>query len=459
MYRPDARWSAAAVIVLTATATAITGIWGAGGGVEALFAVSADSLASIARLAGLLSAGLLLLQVILMARIPLFERAFGRAEITRRHRLTGIWSFVLLLVHIVLITIAYSLADGSSLAAEAWNIVVGYPGMVLASLGVVMIVLVMVTSARGVRRRLRYESWHLLHLYAYLGIALTVPHMIWTGTDFIGHPLATAFWWALWAAAAGCVLVFRLARPLLTSLHHRIRVAEVVPDGSRAVTVRMSGRNLDRLGARAGQHFTWRFLDGTGWSRGHPFSLSASPTSANLQITARTLGDGSRRLTGLPPGTRVLVEGPFGQMTGRRRRHGALLLIGAGSGVAPLVSLLESEPFAPGEAVLVTRDHDAGERVRSSAIAALIAERGLVHCPLDGARAVAGSTWLPEDCASAVGSEVLRRLLPADPRTCDVFLCGPSPWMQAVRRDLRAAGVPARSIHAESFTTERGGRR
>ena len=33
----------------------------------------------------------------------------------------------------------------------------------------------------------------------------------------------------------------------------------------------------------------------------------------------------------------------------------------------------------------------------------------------------------------------------------DVYLCGPEPWMASVRRDLRAAGVPAAQIHSEAF--------
>jgi hypothetical protein len=42
--------------------------------------------------------------------------------------------------------------------------------------------MVVVTSLRAARRRLGYESWHLLHLYGYLGLAL--PHQLWTGQEF-----------------------------------------------------------------------------------------------------------------------------------------------------------------------------------------------------------------------------------------------------------------------------------
>jgi ferredoxin-NADP reductase len=59
--------------------------------------------------------------------------------------------------------------------AGAWDLVTTYPGMLLAALGFGALVMVVVTSVRAARRRLRYESWHLLHLYAYLGVGLALP--------------------------------------------------------------------------------------------------------------------------------------------------------------------------------------------------------------------------------------------------------------------------------------------
>ena len=61
--------------------------------------------------------------------------------------------------------------------------------------------LVTVTSIRKARKKLRYESWHLLHLYAYLGVGLAMPHQLWTGQEFLSSPVATIYWWALWIAA------------------------------------------------------------------------------------------------------------------------------------------------------------------------------------------------------------------------------------------------------------------
>ncbi len=50
--------------------------------------------------------------------------------------------------------------------------------MLLAIAGTAMLFVVAITSVRAARRRLRYESWHLLHLYAYLGVGLAIPDRV-----------------------------------------------------------------------------------------------------------------------------------------------------------------------------------------------------------------------------------------------------------------------------------------
>lgn len=446
-----ALWILAAVVVIWATSLVVIAVWVAGGEVQSLLAGGADSLNALGRAAGLASANLLFFQVLLMARVPLFERGFGRDGITRMHRLVGFWSFALFTAHIVLQILGYAVEAGINPIEQAWQFVWDYPGMLLATAGTGLLLLVVVTSVRRARRRLRYESWHLLHLYGYLGVGLAIPHMLWTGADFAASPAATVYWWAMWGVTAATVIVFRLGMPLALSLRHGIRVGSVERDGRNGVAVRMAGRRTDALRARGGQFFVWRFLDGAGWTRGHPFSLAADPADGELVISARLVGDGTHRLAALRPGTRVLIEGPYGTMTADERRGGHLLMIGAGAGVAPLVAILEEAEWAPGEATLIVRDHTEAGALRADAIARLVRERGLRHAPLAGPRAHTGSPWLPLSHAQWSGPDLIRYVSPHTADT-DVFLCGPSLWMDAVRSDLRRAGVTADRIHLEAFT-------
>ncbi|WP_298875678.1 ferric reductase-like transmembrane domain-containing protein [uncultured Microbacterium sp.] len=446
-----AAWNLAAIVAVWATSLVVVAVWVAGGEVQSLAAGGADTLNALGRAAGLASANLLFYQVLLMARVPLFERGFGRDGITRMHRIVGFWSFALFSAHIGLQILGYAVQAGINPLEQAWQFVWDYPGMLLATAGTGLLLLVVVTSMRKARRRLRYESWHLLHLYGYLGVGLAIPHMLWTGADFTVSPAATSYWWAMWGVTVATIVVFRLGLPLARSLRHGIRVGAVERDGRSGVSVRMTGRRIDALRARGGQFFVWRFLDGAGWTRGHPFSLATDPADGELVISARFVGDGTHRLATLRPGTRVLIEGPYGTMTADERRGGHLLMIGAGAGVAPLVAILEEAEWAPGEATLIVRDHTADDALRVGAIDRLVRERGLRHAPLPGPRARTTSPWLPASHAQWAGADLIRYVSPL-PAETDVFLCGPQPWMDAVRTDLRRAGVPAERVHLEAFT-------
>ena len=209
----------------------VTYWWATGGGIQDLSGW-VTGLTSLGRLTGLTASVLLLAQVLLMARVPFLERAYGQDRLARIHRLVGFTSFNLMLTHIVLITWGYALGSVVEVPQTFWNLVVDYPGMLLALGGTAALVMVAVTSVKAARRRLRYESWHLIHLYAYLGVGLALPHQLWTGTDFTSSPGRTFFWWTAWAVAAGAVLVCRVGVPLWTNLRHDLRVTSVVPEAA-----------------------------------------------------------------------------------------------------------------------------------------------------------------------------------------------------------------------------------
>lgn len=444
------RWDAGvrltAVVLLWVSLLLVTYWWVTGGGVQGLGAWD-TGLTSTGRLTGLVASDLLLVQVLLMARVPVLEHAFGQDRLARAHRIVGFTSFDLLVAHLVLITWGYAAGELSAAPRTLWELTVDYPGMLLAVGGTVALVLVVVTSVRVARRRLRYESWHLIHLYGYLGAGLALPHQLWTGQEFLASPAATAFWWALWAVAAGSVLIWRVALPLWRSTRHRLRVTSVVREGRGVVSVFMTGRHLDGLGAEAGQFFTWRFLTGTGWTRGHPYSLSAAPDGRYLRITVKERGDGSSVLRYVRPGTQVLVEGPYGRLSARARARRKVALIGAGVGVTPLRALAEGLPYAPGDAVLLYRYRDRPLFARE--ISVLAHERGLDVVWLPGRRRSPDS-WLGRGVGNADDVTALTYWVP-DIADRDVYVCGPEEWADDVRRTASAAGVPGDRFHAESF--------
>lgn len=422
--------------------------WLTGGGLSDL-GRWATGLQSVGRITGLVAAVLLLAQVVLMARVPVLEQAFGRDRLVRIHRVVGLTSFDLMVAHVVLITWGYAAGSVAAAPATLWDLVVNYPGMLLAAAATLCLVLVVVTSVRAARRRLRYESWHLMHLYAYLGVGLAIPHQLWTGTDFTSSPGRQAFWWTAWGLAASSVLVWRVGLPLWRNLRHDLRVAAVVPEAPGVVSVHVTGRDLHRLPAEAGQFFAWRFGGRAGRTRANPYSLSAAPDGRSLRITVQDVGDGSGATAGLAVGSRAWVEGPYGRLTARARSRRRVLMIGAGVGITPLRALAEDLDHAPGEVVLLHRFTDTP--IFADELTSLARDRGLVVWALPGRRRAPGS-WLGDGVGAGTASDLaaLRHWVP-DVAERDVYVCGPAAWTDLVLRDLLAAGVPNDHIHLETF--------
>ena len=137
-----ARWDEA--VRLTALATLWLSLllvsywWAADGGFQDLGGW-ATGLTSAGRLTGLLSADLLLAQVLVMARVPLLERAYGQDRLAVIHRWVGLSSFNLMVVHLVLITWGYGAGSVGAFPSTLWNLVITYPGMLLAAAGTVAV--------------------------------------------------------------------------------------------------------------------------------------------------------------------------------------------------------------------------------------------------------------------------------------------------------------------------------
>ncbi|MFG2042978.1 hypothetical protein [Dactylosporangium sp. NPDC048998] len=154
------------------------------------------------------------------------------------------------------------------------------------------------------------------------------------------------------------------------------------------------------------------------------------------------------RSAGLRPGTRAIVEGPYGRLTADRRTAPQVTMIACGAGITPLRALLDELPYAPGEATLLYRARCEADLVFRDELEHLAAVRGLRVRYLLGPREREGS-WLPTGWGD--DTTALRDLVPTIAHH-DVFVCGPDGWTAAVVQAARAARVPAARIHLERFT-------
>ncbi|HXZ99952.1 MAG TPA: ferric reductase-like transmembrane domain-containing protein [Candidatus Binatia bacterium] len=431
-----------AALIVFGNALLIVLMWVRHGQLPNLVSPAADFTA-IGQLAALLGTYSALVQVVLMSRSPWLDSIWGIDRIAGWHRWLGFATVYLICGHVFFTTAGFALADGRSFATQTWVFLTTYPYMLMAYVAIALFILIAVTSIRAARRHVSHETWHLIHFYVYLAIALAFGHEVAVGTDFVHDPVALGYWMALYAAALLCIVAFRIVIPMRLGLRHRLHIQSLVAESPQVTSIYIGGRDLAELPMRAGQFFKFRFLARGRWWQVHPFSLSAAPNGEYLRITVKGVGEFSRSLALLRPGTRVLVEGPYGVFTSVRRHHPRALLIAGGIGITPLRALIEEMPQRKNSIALLYRARTWADVVFKDELDRLVSARGGVIHYIVGRRGreIHPHPFAPRLLASAV----------PDLRQRDVFVCGPREMVDDVLGSLHALGLPARQVHVERF--------
>jgi predicted ferric reductase len=397
-------------------------------------------LTSVAQVAGLSGGYLLLVQVLLAARLRVLERWLGTTRLRLWHRTLGAVVLLLVLGHVTFAIVGRMLTDHAPAVRETLTLMATYRGMVSGVIATGLLVGIGVLAVGQLRRRLPYELWYYLHTTAYLMVAFSYLHEFLDGRELRGGGWVRDYWLGLYVLVGLGVLWGRLVVPLALNLRHRLRVDQVVPEGAGMISIYFSGRHLDRLDARAGQYFRWRFLTRGCWWQAHPFSLSAAPNRKWLRITVKALGDHTNELRRLRRGVRVFVEGPSGEFTADRRKGGPALLIAGGTGIAPIRALLEELPAGT---VVIYRVRSADQLMFRQELDWLARLRRAQVWYVTGPRDARG----PRRLFTRSG---LSQLVP-DVAQRDVYLCGPHGLVLASLRLLRRIGVPPERIHLDPF--------
>jgi predicted ferric reductase len=404
-----------------------------------------DWLTGAGRITGLLAGFGVVVLVALMARIPPVERGVGADNLARWHSRGGRYVVSLVVVHGLLIAWGYAVSAHTSVVRQTKTLLMSYPDVLMASVAGLLLVGVGITSARAARKRMRYETWHYLHFYTYLAVALAFSHQFATGAEFMNNQAARVVWGGMYFTVAAAILWYRFVTPVRLFLRHSMRVHSVYRESADTVTVVLSGRQLNELQAESGQFFRWRFLSRGLWWASSPYSLSAAPRDNFLRITVKALGDHSTALLHVPPGTRVLAERPYGALAAtvrRRRRRRKVLLIAGGLGITPLRAIFETIPAARQDVTLLYRAGQEGDVLFRQELETIAAGRSATVRFLVGRRTDLG--WDPLSAAALAAN------IPDLPEH-EVYVCGPPGMTAGVRAALLDAGVPRSRVHTETF--------
>jgi 3-ketosteroid 9alpha-monooxygenase subunit B len=247
----------------------------------------------------------------------------------------------------------------------------------------------------------------------------------------------------------GAVVTDSVADEPLGSHVLELEIADVVTetDDARSLVFRVpDGAQIpaERLRYAPGQFLTLRIPSDRTGSVARCYSLCSSPfTDDALAVTVKRDRDGyaSNWLCDhAHPGLRIHVLAPSGTFV-PKTLDDDFLLLSAGSGITPIVSICKSAlSEGSGHVVLVYANRDERSVIFGDALRELAAKYPdrltVVH-------------WL-ESLQGLPSANALAQL--AAPFTDrQAFICGPGPFMEAAREALETLKVPAPQIHLEVF--------
>ncbi|WP_406630623.1 2Fe-2S iron-sulfur cluster-binding protein [Amycolatopsis sp. WGS_07] len=236
-----------------------------------------------------------------------------------------------------------------------------------------------------------------------------------------------------------------LERPLRT-----VRVAEIRRETPRTVTVALEdGAAFD---FRPGQFFTL-IADLGGRSVRRAYSASSVPGTKRLEVTVKRVEGGrfsSYVHERLRVGDRLSVRGPSGSFHPDPRAD--LVLIAAGSGITPMMSVLRTRLSRPGRSriSLLYASRSSEETIFAAQLARL-QRRHPRRLRVTHVQSRPDEGWTGE--RGRIDADLLRRWLGDASPSAEYCACGPEPVMAAARTVAAELGVPDERFHEERYTS------
>jgi ferredoxin-NADP reductase len=227
-------------------------------------------------------------------------------------------------------------------------------------------------------------------------------------------------------------------------------VASVVDETPHARTLVLDVEGWP--GHRAGQHADVRLTAEDGYRAERSYSIASAPEDPAVALTIERIDEGevSPYLAGeVRDGDQFELRGPIGgHFTWSAAEGGPLLLVGGGSGVVPLMAMLRHRAAASSDTatVLLVSSRTAQDILYRAELDELNGDGLAVHHTLTRG---APEGWDGFD--RRVDAEMLTAVGPPPGDAPAVFVCGPTPFVEAVADLLVGLGHAPAAIHAERF--------
>jgi ferredoxin-NADP reductase len=208
-------------------------------------------------------------------------------------------------------------------------------------------------------------------------------------------------------------------------------------------------------GHLAGQHVDIRLTAEDGYQAQRSYSIASPPESVQLELTVERIDDGEvlgYLVDDAQPGDEFELRGPIGgYFAWQTGLDGALVLIGGGSGLVPLMAMLRHrrEAGARTDARLLLSARTFDDVLYRDELAGL-RDSG-VPIRLTLTRALAPPAGWGDAWTRRIDREMLEQLGPGPGAGARFYVCGPTPFVEEAARLLVELGHDPGSVRTERF--------
>jgi len=400
-------------------------------------------IAQLGMLMGLCGIMMVFFQFIISARIKWLDRLFAYNNLIYFHRKMGVWAFLFIVIHIIMLTVSEESLDMLLGNGEPWYINLGkitfliLIGQILVSIGHKKI-------------NIKYELWRAFHdLLAVSLLVLMFVHSFYAGGDLELFPLQ-----ALWFVLPPIAIAFFLwQRFFLFTFAPKYNIQNITKRANNTYTIQFALENGNEpYPHNPGQfHFikftNCKYLS----SEEHPFTISSSPSEkSHLASTIKASGDFTSQIHELEEGDKVKIIGPFGKMSFMEKSHsGPIVFIAGGIGITPFASMLQYMADINHEREVTLFYFNATEAdVAFREELDKISENTFLNLKVVHILSKQDN-WEGEK--GRFNAKLLKKYCPGSISTNDYYVCGPPLMSQSVIGSLKELQVPLNKIHSEMF--------
>lgn len=387
---------------------------------------------SIGQILGLVGMALFSINLILAGRFKWLDKYFkGLDKVYANHSKIGAISFSMILFHPLLLVVKY-LAISTQ---EAAFFFVPFTNMPI-TWGIIALLIMIILIIFTFYIKLKYNTWKVSHYYMKLAFFFAVIHTFTISSDISRNDFLRYYILFLVIIAA-VVSIRKVVYDKLSIKKFKYKVVGVKVLNQDILEIEMEALKKKMI-FTSGQFAFFSFLSLGVTGESHPFSISSSTKENNLKITVKNLGDFTSTLKNLKQNDIVKVDGPYGNFSYSNVNSKNQIWIAGGIGITPFYSMAMS--LDGGYKV------DLYYSVKENKEAVYVKEFIDLSQKNSNFRF---KLWSAKDRGYINGESVVN--LSSGLVGKEIFLCGPSVFMESLKDQFLKLGVDINNIHYENF--------